>query len=136
MEALIASYGDSSSDSDSESPASPPSPPLELNNPQEYTHALPVVQITLSSVSPSSFTSLSRIVGPTATNPFQKILTALEKPDGGEFDKYYSLLALNDPIIENLSFSIKILLKSTIRNCDEFQVDVARSENECATALV
>ncbi|KAM2248406.1 hypothetical protein ACFXTI_003170 [Malus domestica] len=66
MEALIASYGDSSSDSDSESPASPPSPPPELNNPQEYTPALPVVQITLSSVSRSSFTSLSRIVGPSS----------------------------------------------------------------------
>ncbi|KAH0971046.1 hypothetical protein GBA52_023202 [Prunus armeniaca] len=33
------------------------------------------------------------------TNPFQKILTALEKPDGGEFGKYYSLPALNDPRI-------------------------------------
>ncbi|RXH74965.1 hypothetical protein DVH24_029686 [Malus domestica] len=57
-----------------------------------------------------------------AANPFQKILTALEKPDGGEFGKYYSLPALNDPRIEKLPFSIKILLESAIRNCDEFQV--------------
>ncbi|KAH0969201.1 hypothetical protein GBA52_028926 [Prunus armeniaca] len=56
------------------------------------------------------------------TNPFQKILTALEKPDGGEFGKYYSLPALNDPRIDKLPFSIKILLESAIRNCDEFQV--------------
>nr|AAL13084.1 putative aconitase [Prunus avium] len=55
-------------------------------------------------------------------NPFQKILTALEKPDGGEFGKYYSLPALNDPRIDKLPFSIKILLESAIRNCDEFQV--------------
>lgn len=33
-------------------------------------------------------------------NPFKKsILRTLEKPDGGEFGKYYALLALDDPRI-------------------------------------
>ncbi|XP_024032869.1 aconitate hydratase 1 [Morus notabilis] len=55
-------------------------------------------------------------------NPFKSILKTLEKPDGGEFGKYYSLPALNDPRIEKLPYSIRILLESAIRNCDEFQV--------------
>ncbi|KAK1352561.1 hypothetical protein POM88_053258 [Heracleum sosnowskyi] len=32
-------------------------------------------------------------------NPFKDICTALPKPDGGEYGKYYSLTALNDPRI-------------------------------------
>lgn len=56
------------------------------------------------------------------SNVFHSILKTLEKPDGGEFGKYYSLPALNDPRIEKLPYSIKILLESAIRNCDEFQV--------------
>lgn len=55
-------------------------------------------------------------------NPFKSILKPLEKLDGGEFGKYYSLPALNDPRIEKLPYSIRILLESAIRNCDEFQV--------------
>ncbi|CAI0461988.1 unnamed protein product [Linum tenue] len=55
-------------------------------------------------------------------NPFNRILKALEKPGGGEFGKYYSLPALNDPRIDKLPYSIRILLESAIRNCDEFQV--------------
>ncbi|KAJ6736891.1 ACONITASE/IRON-RESPONSIVE ELEMENT FAMILY MEMBER [Salix viminalis] len=54
-------------------------------------------------------------------NPFKSILKTLEKP-GGEYGKYYSLPALNDPRIDRLPYSIKILLESAIRNCDEFQV--------------
>ncbi|PRQ47318.1 putative aconitate hydratase [Rosa chinensis] len=57
-----------------------------------------------------------------AENPFKSILKSLEKPDGGEFGKYYSLPALNDPRVDKLPYSIKILLESAIRNCDEFQV--------------
>ncbi|KAJ6717502.1 ACONITASE/IRON-RESPONSIVE ELEMENT FAMILY MEMBER [Salix purpurea] len=41
---------------------------------------------------------------------------------GGEYGKYYSLSALNDPRIDRLPYSIKFLLESAIRNCDEFQV--------------
>lgn len=35
-------------------------------------------------------------------NPFKEILTALPKPGGGEFGKFYSLPALNDPRIGKL----------------------------------
>ncbi|XP_061346070.1 aconitate hydratase 1 [Gastrolobium bilobum] len=56
-------------------------------------------------------------------NPFKSILKTLEKPAGdGEFGNYYSLTALNDPRIDRLPYSIRILLESAIRNCDEFQV--------------
>ncbi|KAF6135692.1 hypothetical protein GIB67_028263 [Kingdonia uniflora] len=55
-------------------------------------------------------------------NAFESILKTLEKPGGGEFGKYYSLPTLDDPRIDKLPYSIKILLESAIRNCDEFQV--------------
>ncbi|KAH1113308.1 hypothetical protein J1N35_006686 [Gossypium stocksii] len=57
-----------------------------------------------------------------AENAFNTILKTLEKPDGGEFGKYYCLPALNDPRIDKLPYCIKILLESAIRNCDEFQI--------------
>lgn len=34
-----------------------------------------------------------------AEHPFKEILTTLPKPGGGEFGKFYSLTALNDPRI-------------------------------------
>lgn len=55
-------------------------------------------------------------------NPFKGTLTSLPKPGGGEFGKFYSLPALNDPRIDKLPYSIRILLESAIRNCDGFQV--------------
>ncbi|XP_073008649.1 putative aconitate hydratase, cytoplasmic [Typha latifolia] len=55
-------------------------------------------------------------------NAFKDILTSLPKHGGGEFGKYYSLPALNDPRIDRLPYSIRILLESAIRNCDNFQV--------------
>ncbi|XP_043688770.1 aconitate hydratase, cytoplasmic-like [Telopea speciosissima] len=55
-------------------------------------------------------------------NAFKGILTNLPKPGGGEFGKYYSLPALIDPRIDKLPYSIRILLESAIRNCDNFQV--------------
>ncbi|KAF9688294.1 hypothetical protein SADUNF_Sadunf02G0182600 [Salix dunnii] len=55
-------------------------------------------------------------------HPFKGIFTSLPKPGGGEFGKFYSLPALNDPRIDKLPYSIKILLESAIRNCDNFQV--------------
>ncbi|KAJ4833032.1 hypothetical protein Tsubulata_010661 [Turnera subulata] len=55
-------------------------------------------------------------------HPFKKMLTSLPKPGGGEFGKFYSLPAFNDPRIDRLPFSIRILLESAIRNCDNFQV--------------
>ncbi|GAV72916.1 Aconitase domain-containing protein/Aconitase_C domain-containing protein [Cephalotus follicularis] len=53
---------------------------------------------------------------------FKGILTSLPKPGGGEFGKFYSLPALNDSRIDRLPYSIRILLESAIRNCDNFQV--------------
>ncbi|KAI8557588.1 hypothetical protein RHMOL_Rhmol04G0021800 [Rhododendron molle] len=61
-------------------------------------------------------------------NPFKGIFTSLPKPGGGEFGKYYSLPDLNDPRIDKLPYSIKILLESAIRNCDNFQVTKADVE--------
>ncbi|XP_072955826.1 aconitate hydratase, cytoplasmic [Typha angustifolia] len=55
-------------------------------------------------------------------NSYDSILTTLSKPGGGEFGKYYSLPALDDPRIDRLPYCIRILLESAIRNCDEFQV--------------
>ncbi|KAL6220747.1 hypothetical protein ACLB2K_008503 [Fragaria x ananassa] len=66
--------------------------------------------------------TVNRELDPPAENPFKSILKSLEKPGGGEFGKYYSLPALNDPRVDKLPYSIKILLESAIRNCDEFQV--------------
>lgn len=37
-------------------------------------------------------------------NAFKDVLTSLPKPGGGEFGKYYSLPALNDPRIGMHSF--------------------------------
>ncbi|KAK4355242.1 hypothetical protein RND71_024213 [Anisodus tanguticus] len=50
------------------------------------------------------------------------IFTSLPKPGGGEFGKFYSLPVLNDPRTDKLPFSIRILLESAIRNCDNLQV--------------
>ncbi|KAJ8749251.1 hypothetical protein K2173_018730 [Erythroxylum novogranatense] len=55
-------------------------------------------------------------------HPFKGIFTSLPKPGGGEFGKFYSLPALNDPRIDKLPYSVRILLESAIRNCDNFQV--------------
>ncbi|CAK7348972.1 unnamed protein product [Dovyalis caffra] len=55
-------------------------------------------------------------------HPFKGIFTSLPKPGGGEFGKFYSLPAMNDPRIDKLPYSIRILLESAIRNCDNFQV--------------
>ncbi|WZZ03392.1 hypothetical protein YC2023_089313 [Brassica napus] len=55
-------------------------------------------------------------------HPFKGIFTTLPKPGGGEFGKFYSLPALNDPRIDKLPYFIRILLESAIRNCDNFQV--------------
>lgn len=79
---------------------------------------------------------------------YKDILTSLPKPGGGEYGNYYSLPALNDPRVgmfpraslclycngflvkltpfrdnaDKLPFSVRILLESAIRNCDNYQV--------------
>ncbi|KAK4286266.1 hypothetical protein QN277_002845 [Acacia crassicarpa] len=63
-----------------------------------------------------------KIASMAGENPFKGNLTSLPKPGGGEFGKFYSLPSLNDPRIDRLPYSIRILLESAIRNCDNFQV--------------
>ncbi|OIW04054.1 hypothetical protein TanjilG_24165 [Lupinus angustifolius] len=64
-----------------------------------------------------------RTIATNATeNPFKGNLTNLPKPGGGDFGKFYSLPSLNDPRVDKLPYSIRILLESAIRNCDNFQV--------------
>ena len=53
-------------------------------------------------------------------NPFQNVLQELQVE--GQSYKYYSLPALNDPRVEKLPFSVRVLLESALRNCDEFNV--------------
>ncbi|CAN1220260.1 Aconitate hydratase, cytoplasmic [Linum perenne] len=62
------------------------------------------------------------LIAAASEHPYKEIFTSLPKPGGGEFGKFYSLPALNDPRIEKLPYSIRILLESAIRNCDNFQV--------------
>ncbi|KAG6419556.1 hypothetical protein SASPL_121778 [Salvia splendens] len=71
--------------------------------------------VLLSKLTPRNVVSASE-------NAFKGIFTSLPKPGGGEFGKFYSLPALNDPRIDKLPYSIRILLESAIRNCDGFQV--------------
>ena len=55
-----------------------------------------------------------------ATNPFNHVKKEL-KVEGKNFS-YYSLPALGDKRVEKLPFSIRVLLESAVRNCDEFEV--------------
>ncbi|GKV42686.1 hypothetical protein SLEP1_g50066 [Rubroshorea leprosula] len=84
--------------------------------------------------SPVSLRAQARIAGPViekferrmamiaSEHAFKDILTSLPKPGGGEFGKFFSLPALTDLRIDQLPSSIRILLESAIRNCDNFQV--------------
>ncbi|KAM3223520.1 hypothetical protein ACQJBY_057091 [Aegilops geniculata] len=75
------------------------------------------------SVSPAVARSQrSRMAASGTEHAYSNILTSLPKPEGGEYGKFYSLPALNDPRIDKLPYSIRILLESAIRNCDGFQV--------------
>ncbi|KAG6416964.1 hypothetical protein SASPL_124405 [Salvia splendens] len=81
----------------------------------------PTSQIRIASSASDSL--LHRKIATMASeNAFKGIFTSLPKPGGGEFGKFYSLPALNDPRIDKLPYSIRILLESAIRNCDGFQV--------------
>ncbi|KAL0320802.1 UNVERIFIED_CONTAM: Aconitate hydratase 3, mitochondrial [Sesamum radiatum] len=76
----------------------------------------------IRSASPALERFERKIATMASEHPFKEILTGLPKPGGGEFGKFYSLPALNDPRIDKLPYSIRILLESAIRNCDNFQV--------------
>ena len=51
-------------------------------------------------------------------NPFQKVASQIQA--AGKSLTYYNIQALNDPRLERLPYSIRILLESAVRNCDEF----------------
>lgn len=53
-------------------------------------------------------------------NPYGSILTKLSV--GSNQFSYYKLPALGDKRIDSLPYSVRILLESAIRNCDEFNV--------------
>ena len=62
------------------------------------------------------------------TNPFNsRCLKELQI--GEKTYKYYNIQALNDPRLSKLPYSIRILLESAIRNCDEFEVKSSDVEN-------
>lgn len=61
-------------------------------------------------------------------NPFKELFVELPRPGGGTYGKYYSLPGLNDPRIDKLPYTIRILLESAVRNCDNFQVAEADVE--------
>ena len=52
-------------------------------------------------------------------NPFENLLTSLEI--NGTEHKFYNLQELGEKY-KKLPFSIKVLLESAVRNCDEFQI--------------
>lgn len=60
-------------------------------------------------------------------NPFQRIAQTLQA--GGKQLTYFNLPALNDPRLERLPYSIRVLLESAVRNCDEFEVKSSDVEN-------
>lgn len=55
-----------------------------------------------------------------SANPFSQVKKDLEV--NGQKLEYYSLPALNDDRVKTLPYSIRVLLESAIRNCDEFNV--------------
>jgi aconitate hydratase len=59
-------------------------------------------------------------------NPFESVKKELTV--GDQSYHYYSLPELNDARIEKLPYSIRVLLESAIRNCDEFNVTKADVE--------
>ena len=63
-------------------------------------------------------------------NPFDKVKEALEV-DGKTY-QMYKLEALQDPRYHKLPFSIRVLLESAVRNCDDFNIK-CKSEDELLT---
>ena len=62
------------------------------------------------------------------SNPFSsRLLKPLEV--GSRTYQYYSLPALSDARIAHLPYSIKVLLESAVRNCDDFAITAADVEN-------
>ena len=55
-----------------------------------------------------------------SANPFSHVRKEIDVE--GEQLHYFSLPALNDDRIKTLPYSIRVLLESAVRNCDEFNV--------------
>ena len=55
-----------------------------------------------------------------SANPFAHVRKELDVE--GEKLHYFSLPALTDERIKTLPYSIRVLLESAVRNCDEFNV--------------
>ncbi|KAM3857723.1 cytoplasmic aconitate hydratase [Diretmus argenteus] len=53
-------------------------------------------------------------------NPYQHIVESLDPKDPDQ--RFYNLSKLGDPRYDRLPFSIRVLLESAVRNCDEFLV--------------
>jgi len=53
-------------------------------------------------------------------NPFSHIENEIEV--GTQKYKYFSLPALKDARVQKLPFSIRVLLESALRNCDDYNV--------------
>jgi len=62
------------------------------------------------------------------SNPLSSKLYS-ELSVGQQKYNYYSLRKLNDPRIQRLPFSIKVLLESAVRNCDNFNIHTSDIEN-------
>lgn len=62
-----------------------------------------------------------------STNPFSHVKKEIEVQ--GQKYHYYSLPDLADERIQTLPFSIRVLLESAVRNCDEFSVKSKRYIN-------
>uniref|UniRef100_A0A8C5DKE7 Cytoplasmic aconitate hydratase n=1 Tax=Gouania willdenowi TaxID=441366 RepID=A0A8C5DKE7_GOUWI len=56
----------------------------------------------------------------TVKNPFQHLVEPLDPKDSTQ--QFYNLSKLRDPRYDRLPFSIRVLLESAVRNCDEFLV--------------
>ena len=53
-------------------------------------------------------------------NPFSNLVKELDVE--GNTYKYYSIQDLKDERVPKLPFSIRVLLESALRNCDEFNI--------------
>lgn len=60
-------------------------------------------------------------------NPFQKVAETVTV--GDKKSTFYNLPALKDDRYESLPISIRVLLESAVRNCDEFEVKSKDVEN-------
>jgi aconitate hydratase len=58
-------------------------------------------------------------------SPYAKLLKTLDV-EGGKPVKFYDVAALDKVKYARLPFSIRVLLESAVRNCDNFQVCACR----------